>query len=118
MLVKKKLGLVAAVALMMGLGVASTPIQAHAQETAYQRALYGQHNGMLVRPMSDPTAPTSNVTAGGDPDYTDTFAGVTSEVQGAITGPGKLAIGVMILGVIFGVVWRLISKAPKKIAGG
>ena len=109
---------ISALALILPLALGLTPQSAHAQETLYQKALYGQHNGNIVRPMAEANPMDAGTTTGGDPDYTDTFAGVTSEVQGAITGPGKLAIGVMILGVIFGVVWRLVSKAPKKIAGG
>ena len=113
---KLKASTFALAALMTVGGLAAAPNAAHAQ-TRYQASLDGQHMaGGAVRPANEVTPmDTTGTPASGDPDYTDTFAGVTSEAQGAISGPGKLAIGVMVLGCVFGVVWRLTGRGIRKI---
>lgn len=51
---------------------------------------------------------------------TDPYAAIFSQIQtaasGLLSGPGALAFGVLILGLGFGVAWRLVTKGVKSIA--
>lgn len=57
---------------------------------------------------SDPNAPA-------DP-YAAIFGQIQTAASALLSGPGALAFGVLILGLGFGVAWRLTTKGVKSIA--
>lgn len=64
---------------------------------------------------AEAAAPADTGTAPADP-YAAIFGQVQTAVTGLLSGPGALAFGVLILGLGFGVAWRLVTKGTKSIA--
>ncbi len=52
--------------------------------------------------------------ASGDP-YAAIFGQIQTATSGLLSGPGAMAFGVLILGLGFGVAWRLVTKGVKSI---
>lgn len=70
-----------------------------------------------------PHAMQANDTGTGTPDpgagsdvYSSIFAQIQTAVTAIIAGPGAKAFGILILGLAFGIAWRLVTKGTKSVA--
>lgn len=58
---------------------------------------------------------TNDGTPADDP-YTAIFGQIQTAVTGIVAGPGAKAFGILILGLAFGIAWRLVTKGTKTVA--
>ena len=93
----------------------ASPYAAHAAGLSYQNG--GTQQARSVQSADDTTTDPGT---GGGTTSTDPYAAIFSQIQtatsGLLSGPGALAFGVLILGLGFGVAWRLTTKGVKSIA--
>ena len=115
----KRLSAISAVALMSALSFASVvPASAQAIFSSPRAAASA---GLNPNAANNPNAMNPNAT--GDPapsgdasPYTAIFSQIQTATTGLLSGPGALAFGVLILGLGFGVAWRLVTKGVKSVA--
>ena len=121
MSVKRTISVLGAVALMAvasfgGVKPASaqsifaSPRAASAAGVSYQGG--GSYS---ARDLTGGTLAPNDGTAPADP-YAAIFAQIQTATSALLSGPGALAFGVLILGLGFGVAWRLTTKGVKSIA--
>ena len=117
MLRSRKLSAFTVALALVGLGsvIPSAPASAQAifasprAATAAHVAYHGNAE------TANAAAPADDTTTPADP-YAAIFAQVQTAVTGLLSGPGALAFGILILGLGFGVAWRLVTKGTKSIA--
>lgn len=132
--IKRNLSLVAALALA-GLAAVSSPAPASAQsifaspQAAHAAGMGAGYignmrqnataspgaGGAYSNPAASGYATPADTTGGADP-YAAIFSQIQTAASGLLSGPGALAFGVLILGLGFGVAWRLVTKGVKSIA--
>lgn len=65
---------------------------------------------------SQPMAAGDPAPTGDASPYTAIFSQIQTATTGLLSGPGALAFGILILGLGFGVAWRLVTKGVKSVA--
>ena len=123
----RKVSLIVPALALLGLGGVTAPAPVAAQSifaspmAAHSAGMGSNFAGGSARysglQANDTGTGTGTGTSGDGTDpYTAIFAQIQTATSGLLSGPGALAFGILILGLGFGVAWRLVTKGVKSIA--